>query len=219
MLTKDFTNISFPLLKQSNSVTDTLNLMDEYNIDTLPANIDGKLGIYKKEDILILNESSTLSQNDDLFQIVSISDTDHIWEAIRTFNTYETELLPVVDNKNNYCGAIMQKDVFNRLFEIFPVGNGGAILELEVNYRNYSLSELANIVEGAEAKISLLSVTPISASNNVLVVFSIDKDDATEVINALERHSYHVNSWFMNKGKIDSIIEERYSAFMKYINV
>lgn len=219
MLTKDFTNIDIPVLNDNRTVKKAQQVMKKHRLDSVAAIINGNLGLLTKESLKNIPTETPLIDIEQHFIKVSISGESHIWEAINTFKTYEISLLPIVDENNAYIGVAKLKNIFNRILDIFPIGNGGAILELEVNYRNYSLSELSNIVEGAEAKITLLSVVPTNISTNVMVVFSIDKDDASEVINALERHSYQVNSWFMNKGKIDSILEERYSAFMKYINV
>lgn len=219
MLTKDFTNIDIPVLNESRTVKKAQQVMKKHHLDSVAAIINGNLGILTAESLSDTPKETLLADIGELLIRVNISGEAHIWETINTFNTYDVNALPIVDENNAYIGIALLKTIFKRVFEIFPIGNGGAILELEVNYHSYSLTELSRLVEEAEAKITLLSVVPMSTSTNVMVVFSIDKEDATEVINALERHSYLVNSWFMNKGKIDSILEERYSAFMKYINV
>lgn len=219
MVTKDFTNIDIPALDENCTVEDAQRMMKKYHLTSIAATINGNLGIFDSESFKSLPKETPLENLAQVHIKVSVAEHAHIWETINTFNIYETNLLPIVNNENEYIGVAGLRTIFKRVFEIFPIGNGGAILELEVSYRGYSLSELSSIVENAEAKITLLSVVPMTTSNNVMVVFSIDKDDATEVISALERHGYQVNSWFMNKGKIDSILEERYSAFMKYINV
>jgi hypothetical protein len=50
-------------------------------------------------------------------------------------------------------------------------------------------------------------------------VLRINQEDATDVIQALQRYDFDVKSWFMDKGKIDSVAEERYNAFINYMDV
>lgn len=219
MLTKDFTNTSLPLLGENHSIKEVLSLMQKHHLKHLTAYIGGNYGFFSYDTISMLSSNTTLAKIEQLLHQGALSTKDHIWESIRTFNKYEAELLPILDEEGLFCGSVSVRDIFNRLLDVFPIGNGGAIVEIEMSYQNYSLQELGGIVEGANAKINLLSVFPIDGTSKVNVVFSIDKNDATEVIQALERHSYHVNAWFMNKGKIDNILEERYDAIMQYINM
>ena len=177
------------------------------------------VGIISLNDISVLPQDATLKHAASRHHPVSISSDSHMWEALRSLNQNETCILPVINNKHKYIGAISIWDISQRLHEIFPINNGGAILQLEMPYQSYSLSELAQILEGTNTKITMLNVFPTENNSQVYLVFCIDKNDASESIHALERHGYVVDSWFMNKGKIDNLMEERYSAFMKYINI
>lgn len=219
MQTKQFINTALPLLSENDTVNHALHLMKEFRLEHFPACINGNHGLFSHDTLHIIPKDTLLSKVEQLFYKVCISTKDHIWLSIASFNQYETDILPLVDKDGLFCGSVLQRDVFDGISEIFPIGNGGAIIELEMSYLNYSLQELGGIVEGTNAKITLLSVFPIEGTTKINIVFSIDKNDASDVIQALERHSYHVNAWFMNKGKIDNILEERYDAFMKYINV
>ncbi|MDA3853536.1 MAG: hypothetical protein PF444_04775 [Bacteroidales bacterium] len=219
MLTKDFINTSLPLLHQNDKVKKALQLMQKFHLEHLTACINESYGFLSYDTLRIIPEDTPLYKIEQLLQKTSISTKDHIWKSISTFNQHEAEALPMLNEEKEYCGTVLGRDLFNRIREIFPIANGGAILELEMSYQSYSIHELGGIIEGANAKIIQLSLFPIEGTSKVNIVFSIDKDDASDVIQALERHSYPVNAWFMNKGKIDNILEERYDAFMKYINV
>lgn len=219
MLTKEFINTTPPLLGESHTVEKALTLMQEFKLEHLTACIKGHYGFFSYDTLHIIAENTPLGKAEQFLIKAVLSTEDHIWESIRTFNQHEAEILPLVDKEGTFIGSVLIKDIFNRILEVFPIGNGGAILELEMSYQNYSIQELGGIVEGVNAKITQLSVFPIEETSKVNIVFTIDKNDASDVIQALERHSYHINAWFMNKGKIDNILEERYDAFMQYINV
>ncbi len=219
MLTKDFINTTFSLPDGDTTIEKALKIATDNRLEQFPACINGHYGFFFNVDLEMLPQETTLNRVEQLMKKNALNSDDHIWESIRSFHYLNTDVLPVTDKYNNLLGVVLMKDIFKRVFDIFPIGNGGAILELELSYNNYSLHELSGIVENTNSKITLLSIFPIEGTTKVNVVFSINKKDATEVIQALERHSYHVNAWFMNKGKIDHIQEERYEALMNYINV
>ena len=219
MIVKDFINKDFPLLTENNTVKKALVLMKDYRIEHLPVSLNGAIGVLSYESINLLDASTKLIKLISMLKQISISPQDHIWEALRSFQQMDSCIIPIINNNKEYLGVLSIWEITSHLNAIFPISTGGAILQMNMNYRNYSLAELATIVESANCKITLLSVFPEPASQHVNIVFSIDKNDATEAISALERHGFLVDSWFMNKGKIDSLLEERYNAFLKYINI
>ena len=219
MQAKNFTNTHLPLLNRNDTVKMAITAMKKYRLNQLCAIIDRSFGIFRLARLVTLDKNTKLGALSDHFEKVNISSEDHIWECIHTLQSYNTEVLPIVDRHNDFVGSVTTIDIFKRLIELFPIANGGAILQLEMTYRNYSLVEIASIVENTNAKITLLSVTPMRDSEHINVTFSIDKTDASEVMQSFERHNYVIDAWFMDKGKLDHLIDERYSAFMQYLNV
>ncbi len=219
MLIKEFINTKLPLLKVQHSVKEALQIMKDFHLGNLSAFLDGQYGILSYRALKTLPKEVSLAEANHLLINTYISPYSHLWECSRTFAQYETEILPVLDNNNNYKGSLLLKDIFKRIPEIFPIANGGAIIELQMLYQDYSLTEISGIIEANNAKITLLSVLPIENSSKVNVTFSINKTDATDIIQALERHNYEVSAWFMNNGQMDQIVEERYDAIMNYMNV
>lgn len=219
MVTKDFTNIHIPLLNHLTNIEQAMELMKANGVDHIGAYIDDSYGYFALADIREHAKDQSLAEIVDLMHKVTVLSDSHVWESLYTLVHYNTCLLPVINKHGDFCGNILAKDIFKKLVNIFPIGNGGAILQIVLNYRDYSLTELSAIVESNNTKITLLAVTPIVDSDQVNVTFGIDKNDATEVMHALERHDYAIEAWFVNKSEIDHMLEERYSAFMKYINV
>lgn len=219
MLTQDFINTALPLLTEKQTVKEALRSIKEHHLQEITACINGNYGFFSYNTLHLLPADTPLHKVERRLHKATLSSKTHIWESLRALSQHDTEVMPLLDENHVFCGAIVLRDIFNRITEVFPIGNGGAILELEMSFQHYSIQELGSIVESTGAKITLLSTFPIAESTKINLVFCIDKNDASEVIQALERHSYHVNAWFMNKGKIDTILEERYDAFMKYINV
>lgn len=219
MIVENFINTSLPILQETDKARSALNLMKTHRLEHICATINGHIGILSHEHISLASKELLLKDMSSYHRRLSISSDSHIWEALRTFNQYDTCILPVINDEKTFVGSISIWDISQHIYDIFPIDNGGAILQMEMPYQNYSLSELARIIEGTNSKITTLNVFPVKNSSFIKLVFCIDKNDATECIQALERHGYAVDSWFMNKGKIDSLMEERYSAFMKYINI
>lgn len=219
MRTKDFINTTLPLLDEKHTVKDALKTMREFHVWNLSAFIDGKYGFFSYQSLKSMSKETFLSDISHLLTNISLAWDAHIWEGARFLSRYETDVIPIIDDHNTYKGSLIEKDIINHFLDFFPIENGGAILEVRTAYRDYSLNKIASIVEGNNTKITLLTVVPIKETSMVDITFSIDKTDATDIIQALERHNYEVSAWFMNDGKIDHILEERYDAIMNFMNV
>lgn len=219
MLTKKITNTDFVLLKEDDTIHKAIQTMASYEGKHVCARIADTFGIFSTDTLLTLNSEATLLSIKHHFQEAKATAENHIWQTINSLQQCNTDILPVVDKQDNYIGTVNITDIINQLMEIFPIANGGAILQLSMKYRDYSLTEIANIVESTNTKITLLTVNPIEVEDQIHVTFSIDKTDANDIIQTLERHNYTVNAWYINKSNIDHLLEERYSAFLQYINV
>jgi hypothetical protein len=127
-------------------------------------------------------------------------------------------LLPVVDASKNYIGVLMAEDITMALGTSFSFNGEGAIIVLETTPYDYSLSQIAQIVESNDAKILQLFVNNSNNSENLEIIIRVDQTMVHRMLQTFYRYNYIVKSvffFFFN----EEDLKERYNLFMKFLNV
>jgi hypothetical protein len=85
---------------------------------------------------------------------------------------------------------------------------------------NYSLSQIAQIIEGNEARILSLYVSKPSHSTTALnVTIKVNKVDLSGIIQTFTRYDYVILATYMDQSQIKNLFDDRYDQFIRYINV
>ena len=94
-----------------------------------------------------------------------------------------------------------------------------SLIILEIPLKDYTLTEIARIVESNNAHVMALSVMPISGGSLLLVSLKLDVDDLTAVLRSFERFSYNVLYYFMREGEVTDTQKERLDELMYYLEM
>ncbi len=220
MIASDIISNEIPPLKTSDTGLKALVWMDEFKISHLPiVNHRTFLGLLAEEDIYSFNKpeeplgSHTLS-----LPKPYIKNTQHIFEAVRLITNMELSILPVLDEKENYIGLITPKDLLKKITEISAITDTGGVLVIEVNERDYSLAQLAHIIESNDSKILSVYLRSIPDTTLLEVVLKLNRTDLSMVKAALNRYSYNVVGSFMSEN-INDVIDDRFDLLMNYLNI
>jgi (p)ppGpp synthase/HD superfamily hydrolase len=94
----------------------------------------------------------------------------------------------------------------------------GAVIVVEVDTRNYLLSEISRIVESNDAHILSSYIDSDRDSTKIKVTIKVDKEDVGGIVQTFQRFNYTVNSLHKHKDKPDDT-KERFDSFMRYLNI
>ncbi|MDD2327698.1 MAG: hypothetical protein PHZ13_05210 [bacterium] len=94
-----------------------------------------------------------------------------------------------------------------------------SLIILEVALRDYTLAEIARIVESNNAHVMALSVQPLSGGSALLVSLKLDVDDPTAVLRSFERFSYRVVYHYMREGEVTDRQKDRLDELMYYLEM
>jgi len=95
----------------------------------------------------------------------------------------------------------------------------GAVVILEMNVLDYSMAQIARIVEENNAKIWSSHVTPAADSLKMELTLKINQSDLTFIIRSLTRYGYVIKASFQAQNRNDDLIRNHYDQFMLYLNV
>ncbi len=207
-------------LRSSDSGTDALKLMDELRVSHLPVVNDTEfLGVISDTDILTLNNltGSIISQPISLSNAY-VFENQHIYDVIRIADAMKLTLLPVLDEKKRYIGSITLASICHHISELMALNNPGGIIILELNDKDYLLTEIAQIVESNDAKILGMYITTFPDSTRMEVTLKINKIDVGPVLQTFIRYNYIIKASFSEDTYTESL-QERYNSLMNYLNI
>lgn len=207
-------------LKTSDTGKAALGWMDDYKVSHLPIVNDQKfLGLISELDIYNLNNFDEPLGNHSLSLIQPyVKENQHIYDVLKLVNALGLTLIPVLTEKEDYLGSITLQNLLKYFAESLSVENPGGIIVLETAYNNYSLTEIANIVESNDAKILSTYILNHEDSTRIEIAIKINKLDIAAILKTFDRYGYFVKASF-NEDTDNDDLKDRYNLLMNYLNV
>ena len=207
-------------LKTSDSALTALSLMEEFKVKHLPiVNDKTFLGLISEDDIYAYNHfEEAIGAHPLTKPQIAITKNQHIYDVLTAFHSDSLSLLPVIDAENKYLGSIHSWVLVSRLAEITGVINPGGIIVLEMNIHDYSLSQIAQIVESNNSKLINLYVRNHVDSTRIEVTLKLNTLDIETVLQTFNRYNYQVRA-FYSEENLETKLRENYDALMNYLNL
>ena len=221
MLVKELISDVVPALRTSDTGVKALSYMDIFRISHLPiVNNSEFLGLISDKDIYDLNMAEEPIGNHTLSLIRPfVLQNQHIYEAIDMVAGQDLSLVPVLDEKNCYLGVITQHDLIRTFANLLALKNPGAIIVLELNVNDYSLSQISQIVEGNDAKIISLYVSSVPETTKIEVTLKLNRTELSGILQTFNRYNYNIKASFNENDVLTDLYEDRYEMFLRYLDV
>jgi acetoin utilization protein AcuB len=221
MVAKDLISDIIPSLKTSDTGQTALNWMEIFRISHLPIvnNLDF-LGLISDADIYDFNQPDEPIGNHKLTLFKPYVGIDqHLFEVIGLASKLKLSIVPVLDEKNHYRGVITTNDLIKYISGLSSMEQPGAIIVLEMLERDYSLSQIAQIIEGNNVKVLSMYITSPPDSTRLEVTLKINTGNLTSVIKTFERYNYEVKTWLSEDDSMDRFYSERLDMLLKYLDI
>ena len=176
------------------------------------------IGLISENDIKGIDEDDkSLEDFQYLFILFFIEEKNNLLEIIKVFASNETNIIPVLNNEKEYIG-------YYDLIEILHVFNGtpflnneGIVILLEKGIKDYSFSEISQIVESNNGKLLGIYISETNSST-VKISLKFSSQNINEIIQSFRRYNYRV----LSNHKEDYYLEdlkERTNYLRKYLNI
>ncbi|MEI6575039.1 MAG: CBS domain-containing protein [Bacteroidota bacterium] len=220
MIAKDLLTEKIQPIRTSTTGLDALAFMDEYRVFHLPVVNDLELlGFISEEDINSYNHLEESIGNYHLsLGRLSVSEEQHIYDVIRLMTENKLSLIPVTDKHNIYQGVITQAGIVAQFAQMASLMNPGGIIVLEINERDYSLSEIAQIVESNDASVLSVFLKTNPESTKMEVTLKLNKLDIGAVLQTFSRYEYTVKASF-TEGDDNELLRDRFDSLMTYLSI
>ncbi|WP_186753819.1 CBS domain-containing protein [Echinicola salinicaeni] len=217
----EFINNMIPPLKLTDKVRMALSWMEEIRTDVLPVVEEGMFkGLVTDEMIYNFNREDILISDLPLeAEGCFVSKDKHIYDVLRVASEYQTNMVAVVDKDNIYHGVVTLEDAIAAFADSMAIQAQGGVLVLSMFMTDYSLFEIARVIESENAKIlsSFLTSDPLDDSK-IKVILKIDKTELRHVKATLERFGYKVIDHYQEE-MTQSGEQDRLDNLLRFLNI
>jgi Mg/Co/Ni transporter MgtE len=221
MLAEELINQMIPPLKLTDTAQVALNWMEVFRLNQLPViNKNQYLGLLLEESILDKNDPSILIKEFPLdFKDLKVAPSAHYYELIQMANKQKVEILPVVDEENQYLGVVSVNETSAAIAQMFASQGPGGIIVLHMKDNDYTLTQIARLIESNDTKIiSLFMANDEKNPGFIKVTIKLNRVDLTRVIATLERYDYRIIAHFQETDT-EHQDKDRLDMLFKYLNI
>ena len=216
----DLITDEIPPLTHTDSGEKALSWMEEFKVSHLPVLKNGNfVGVISESDILDkLNIDDSL---DKLFQHLPRPYAlagDHIYQVLSKIAEFKLSLIPILDEQENYVGCASVHHLLTLIANTGSIKENGGILVLEMARSDYSMAQIAQIVESNDARILSSYIMSSPDSTNIEVTLKINKIELDRIIRTFERYDYVIKASYQ-KSNADDDLKFRFDSLMNYLNL
>lgn len=195
--------------------------MENCRVSHLPLVHDNQyMGLISDKDVYDLElEMCQLNEKLTSLPTPSVNVNQHIYEVTQKILELKLTTIPVLEMNNNYYGVISMNDLAPIIASLFMTKDPGAVIVLEVNPIDYSLSQISQIVESNNVKILSLYTRNPEDSREMNVSLKVNVTDISSVIQTFVRYNYNIKAVYMDDSLLHDMYTDRYELFMKYLNI
>jgi ACT domain-containing protein len=127
-------------------------------------------------------------------------------------------VLPVINNEGLYTGSISVNNIIEKLSTMAAVNEPGSVLILEVRPNDYSLSQIAQIVESNDARVLSVHIAS-NYEGNLDVTLKINRAEINGVIQTIQRYGYVIKSTFQVNNFYQEDLKNRFDSLMNFLKL
>src|ERR1041385_5078934 len=222
MIAEELINHMIPPLKVTDDAHKAIVWMEEFRCNHLPVIDEGKLMGFISEEIIL--EANDIEKPLKEFGLVSkecaVHNETHVYDILRVASDHKLQIVAVLNEEDQYVGVITIQDVMTSFAQSAAIQIPGGIIVLSMNLIDYSLAEIARLVEENNAKIiSFMMVEDPLDKGKIKLTLKINQEDLTRVIATLERFGYRVIARYQENRTDPSNEKERLDMLMRYLNI
>ncbi|MFZ4521335.1 MAG: CBS domain-containing protein [Bacteroidales bacterium] len=208
-------------LKPTDTGLFALLQMEEARLSHLPI-VDGAnfIGVISEREIQVLDE-----QEDEIGHYnltlpgAFIHEDQHLYKALELFSSLGLTMLPVVNEKMQYMGAIILSTVVEKLTGLIGLNEPGGVIVLEIGEKDLHLADLIQVVETNDAKILSCFVQSMPDSTKLEVTIKVNRMEIGPLLQSFFRLNYLVTASWSKEDSFHEGLQDRFDALMNYLNI
>jgi len=220
LIAKELISYHIPSISCIDEGEKALQVMDENRVSHITV-VDNDIyhGLISDSEIYDLEDTFVpLNKVKPILIKPSVKQYDYIYDILTVFADNNITALPVLDDNDEYIGVIGQEQIVKALQKITNAKEPGGVIVLGLNIRDYSMAQVAQIVESEGAKILSAYTSSHEDSLKMELVLKINKSDLSSIIASFDRYDYEIRASY-HESIHEEDLQRRYEQFIKYLNI
>ncbi len=219
MIAKEIISNQFIPALVGEDINTIIRLMEDQWVKHIPIIEEGKvIAVVAKEELINLDPHSKVNLQSLNLTGKYVNAEHHFLEVIKHMVEYKLTSIPVVLKNMNYLGTITTEELMQHLGNTESISEPGGILVLDLKKQDYSLADIAHIVESEGSTILNLFISASDEIGRIEVSIKISTLFLSSILASFERHNYIVKSSFEENEYTDTL-KERYEGLMSYLSI
>jgi len=186
------------------TIGDAKQMIKQLGLSHLPILEHQKLiGLITCEDVLTLeNDKKLIDDYNYLFVLFTADENQNLIELLSIFASNHANFIPVINVSNNYIGYYALEDILHLFNETPFLNQNGHILIIEKNNKEYSFSQISQIIESNNIKLLGLYISSLD-NEMVQITLKVITEEINNLIQSFRRYNYNI----INKVQQDKYLE------------
>ncbi len=217
-LLSDYINNDFKALKIDEPISEVQDLFEEVHFSHFPVlENDVYIGSISRNDLETFDFDKNLSDYKYSFERFFARENSILLEVLEIFSKNHSNLIPVLNDENKYLGYYEIEEVIKTFQETPFLSESGNIIIIKKEIIDYSMSQIAQIVESNNGKLLGVFVSNSDLSN-IEITLKINVGDINDIIQSFRRYNYEIISEHQQDDYI-SILKENANYLEKYLSI
>lgn len=215
----NFIAVDVKALKLTDTIGKAKKMFKDFIFTHIPVVGEGNLyGLIAESDLPSLDNDTTELENIQYMLQSFFAFDDINWvDLLKEFAINETNIIPVLSQEKKYIGYIELADVLHYFNKTPFLQENGTILIISKNKNDYSLSEVAQIVESNEAKLFGAFVSKID-NEKVELTIKVISNNINDVIHTFRRYDYSIILGIKEDEYLNDL-KDRSAYLQKYLDI
>lgn len=202
----------------SANILEIQNTFNQLTYSHLPVKKDGiYIGCISENDAHCFESTKQLSNYLYSFETFFVRENTNWLDILEAFAIHNCNIIPVLAKDNTYMGYYELSDIMS-LFNNTPFLNeSGGIIVVEKGKRDYSFSQICQIVESNDAKVLGAFISKMD-NDIVQATIKIGHTGMNAIVQTFRRYGYHITSSH-EEDKFLEDLKDRSNYLDKYLNI
>lgn len=207
-----------PIFEVSETLKDVIKLFEETTFSHVAVTENGiYLGMLSENDLACFEPNKTIEEfRYELESFFVVKETAWL-DVLEMFSRNESNILPVLDESQMVLGYYNLEDIVSVFIDTPFFKEPGAILVISTGIKDYSFSEIAQIVESNNARLLGAFITD-SENDVVQITLKIGTQSLNEVTQTFRRYNYSIIFGNSDDQFLEDL-KQRSDYLEKYLNV
>lgn len=214
----DFINTDLKPLEAQQKVSEVKKAFKKNRLTHLPV-VSGNhwVGLMPNEDLSDLDDQLQLSDYEYLFEHFFVNENTGWLDVLGGFVRNETNLIPLVNQQNQYIGYYALEDVLDLFYDTPFLKEEGHLIEISMLTKDYSMSKICQITEANNARLLGAMVSGFDGEH-IRVMLKVNQTAVNPLLQTFRRYGFEVLSEH-EEDRLKSNLKERSEYLKRYLNI